>query len=207
MYDSKGKIVRGFGFGKAASEIVQAPQHIRMGNKDYIVFPEKNGKLNILSRQGNQRVKVNADLDFSENQWYEHKNHFVSINSEGELLKIDERGTITREPTDFEVPPFLTATEDVLVLHSENTLKINDTIITLDFGLYTKPQIFQINGKSYIAITDTQLQKVYVFNKDATLLQGFPVYGTSSADLFPANDGTINMSVLGDEETVLLYSF
>ncbi|UJH89806.1 hypothetical protein LZ575_12335 [Antarcticibacterium sp. 1MA-6-2] len=207
MYDSKGSIVKGFGFDKAASEISQSPQHIRMGNKDYIVFPEKEGKLNILSRQGKQRVKVNTKLDLSENGWFENNGNFVSVNTEGELLKINENGKINREKSGFEVPPFLTATENTLVLQSENILKINDNTVTLDFGLYTRPQIFEIGGKTFITITDTQSQKVFIFNEDATLVQGFPVYGTSSVDIYQAEDGAFILGVLGEKNSAILYRY
>lgn len=159
-----------------------------------------------MSRQGNQRVKVNGDVNFSESNWYEYKGNFVSVNTEGELVKINENGNISKEKTEFEINPFLVATENVLVLQSENNLKINENLVTLDFGLYTKPQIFKIGGKTYIAITDTQAQKVFVFNQDANLLPGLPVYGTSAVDINQGQDNTLILGVKGEDNSAVLYS-
>lgn len=64
MYDSKGKIVKGFDFEGTASAITSIPKHIRTGSKDYILVAESNGKLNILSRQGKSRISVKEKIDF-----------------------------------------------------------------------------------------------------------------------------------------------
>src|SRR5690606_4481304 len=79
MYDNSGKTVKGFGFEKAKSNIAQAPVHIRMDNKDYIVIAEENGKLNILSRVGKPRVSVSKNFNFSEIPIAEEDNTFVVI--------------------------------------------------------------------------------------------------------------------------------
>ena len=44
MLNSDAKTVTGFRFGKASSEIAQSPKHLRIKNKDYLVFPEESGK-------------------------------------------------------------------------------------------------------------------------------------------------------------------
>jgi len=120
MYDSKGKPVTGFDFDKASSEILQSPRHIRFNNKDYIVFPESNGKLNILSRQGKSRIGLKSEVDFSENPWYAHKNRFVSATSEGERIYVNERGNISKEPS---LPNLLiTANGETMASLSKNIL-------------------------------------------------------------------------------------
>ena len=98
MYDSKGKSVKGFSFQKAGDEIVRTPKHIKIGKKDYILIPQADGKLNILSRTGKIRVLLREDLAFSENEWYEYEDAFVSTNSLGELVnKLDSRDWIAFE--------------------------------------------------------------------------------------------------------------
>ncbi len=204
MYDSKGRSVTGFDFKKANSEIIQPPKHMRFNNKDYIVFPEAGGKLNILSRQGKSRISVKGEIDFSENPWYANQNRFTSATSEGELLYVDEAGNIQKEAA---LPNLLvTANHSTLAKLSENILQINDKQITLDYGLYTAPAIHSANSKTYISITDTQAQKVYVFDKDLYLLDGFPVYGTSEAELISI-EGAHFISVLGGEGEIILYQF
>jgi hypothetical protein len=74
-------------------------------------------------------------------------------------------------------------------------------------GLYSKPQLFTINRNSYITITETQEKKVYVFDKNGDLLNGFPIYGTSAAGLGEGNGKNAkNIVVKGDVDRVILYS-
>lgn len=205
MFDPKGKPVRGFGFDKAASEIVQAPKHIRFNNKDYIVFPEANGKLNILSRQGKSRISVKGQINFSENHWYAYKNKFVSATSEGELIYVDESGNTRKESA---LPNLsIAANGETLVSLSENILKINEKQITLDYGLYSSPLIYNSNNKTYISITDIQARRLYVFDQDANLLEGFPVYGSAKAAMNFARNGKAFISVPEEEGGILLYTF
>ena len=76
----------------------------------------------------------------------------------------------------------------------------------LDFGLYTEPQIFDQNSQKFIAVTDLQAQKVYIFNEKAELLPGFPVYGTSKIDFGNVDiDNRNEFVVRGDENEILLY--
>jgi hypothetical protein len=206
MLDRKGKTVTGFNFKKAASEILQSPKHIRIKNKDYIVIPETGGKLHILSRQGNSRISVKEKIDFSENEWFLNKNQFVSTTSDGKLIRIDEQGKIKKEALTAGNNLHLVASENILVTISENILNIDKKEITLDFGLYTAPIIFEGKGKTYISVTDTQANRVYLFDENAKLLPNFPVYGTSAIDLNNIDsDNNLLFVVKGEENTVLVY--
>ncbi|MFO8147322.1 MAG: ribonuclease HII, partial [Gillisia sp.] len=88
---------------------------------------------------------------------------------------------------------------------SENNLVINNTEINLDYGLYTQPKIFELGNKTYITVTDTQAQRIFVFDKNATLLPGFPVYGNSAIDMRLESGGNLVLTVKGEENTVLVY--
>lgn len=206
MYDRKGKPVRGFRFSKAGSEIIQPPKHMRIGRKDYIVVPESSGKLHILSRTGKTRVPVKEKVDFSENEWYEYNENFVSTNTSGQILKVNENGSIKRENLNLADNTRITATAKTLVMLSENELSIGKNSVTLDFGLYTEPQIFYIGNKIYVSVTDLQAHKVYLFDSNSSLLPGFPVYGNSLIDLSNADDDSaLELVVQGEENGVLVY--
>ena len=206
MFDRKGKTVTGFNFKKAGSEILQSPKHIRIKNKDYIAIPETSGKFHILSRQGNSRISVKEKIDFSENEWFLNKNQFVSTSSDGKLIRIDEQGKIKKETLTAGNNLHLVASENILVTLSENILNIDKKVITLDFGLYTAPLIFEAKGKTYISVTDTQANRVYLFDENAKLLPNFPVYGTSEIDLIKfTGDDYLEFVVKGEENTILVY--
>lgn len=206
MYDKRGKSVKGFEFKKSKTEIVSAPKHIRMGNKDYIVFPEESGKLNILNRRGSHRINVKKKIDFSNNDWFEFHNDFVSTNAEGKLVRVDANGNVRLENASLAKNHKLNARPNLLVSFSENILKIKDETVNLDYGLYTEPKIFFLNNKYFISITDQQTQKAYLFDSNGELFRGLPVYGTSGIDLNDADiDPRLEFTVKGGDKEVLLY--
>lgn len=208
MYDQKGKSVKGFKFNSGNSDILSSPKHIRLGNKDYILAPDASGKLNILSRQGKPRVKVAKTINFSDNKWFNYKNRFVSSSLNGDLIRIDQKGRVDIEPLNLAENHKIQATANTLVSLSENILKIKDNEVSLDFGLYSEPQIFYVKNKIYVAITDTQAQKVYVFDSTAKLLPNFPVFGTSMIALENIDvDRKLEFAVLGGENELIIYQF
>ena len=91
------------------------------------------------------------------------------------------------------------------------TLKMN-LIMQLIF-IIIKKLIFlhQLNLKKFlirffISITETQENKLYVYNKSGSLLSGFPVYGTSIIDLGDlTKNGKTNFVVKGAAKNILLY--
>lgn len=207
MFDAKGKAVTGFDFKKVSSDIIQPPKHIRLNNKDYILVPESSGKLNILSRQGPPRIEVKNDIDFSASPWFPYKGNFITVSSEGKLVKVSENGSVSRETIGENGNIKIAANEKVLAIMADNTLKINDRTVNLDYGLYTSPVIFNSGNKTYISLTDTQAQRVYIFDEKANLLPGFPLYGNSEIRILNNGNGSNIFSVQGGENEVILYKF
>ncbi|MCM8571003.1 hypothetical protein NE848_16515 [Gramella jeungdoensis] len=206
MVGPKGKAIRGFDFEKAGSDVIKAPKHIRLGSKDYILVAEESGKLNILSRQGNIRVPVTENIDFSENDWYGYNGKFVSTAPENELIEISQQGQVSTKNLELAENNRVVANDDHLVYLNENQLSIDGNIINLDYGLYTDPQLFEFRKRTLIALTDTQTHKVYVFDQKGKLLDGFPVYGNSPVDIANADlDSRLELVVKGEENEILLY--
>ena len=208
MYDAKGTSVNGFDFNGASSEITQPPKHIRIKNKDYIVVPQENGKLNILSRQGKERIAVKGKIDLAESAWYENNNMFVSISEDNNIIKIDSNGKISKQKLDGSDASKIVADEKVLVILLDNVLKINKKDFQLDYGLYTNPKLFKVGGKTYISLADTQAKKVYLFDQAGELLPDFPVYGVGVAGITSANKGKNGTAlIIGEGNEVIFYSF
>lgn len=208
MLGPKGKSIKGFDFENAKTEVVKAPKHIRLGTKDYILVAEKSGRLNILSRQGSIRVPVNEEFNYSENEWYGNDGKFISSEPDSNLISVTQSGAVSRKDLGLADNHRIVANHDLLIYLNENELSINGKKITLDFGLYTDPQLFKLGKRSFISITDLQAQKVFVFNQNAQLLTGFPVFGTSQVDIANADlDSRMELLVKGEENEILLYKF
>ncbi|HLW32533.1 MAG TPA: hypothetical protein VKX40_09760 [Aequorivita sp.] len=207
MYDKQGKTVKGFGFSNAKSNIVHSPEHIRMGNKDYITIAEENGKLNILSRVGRSRIEVSKKFDFSEIPVVEEENTFVVITEANTKERISQDGKISSQKLDVGSNYWFAVKGSTKVTLDDNLLRINGKLAELPLGMYTKPKLFSIKRNIYISITDTQEKRVYVFDKNANLLNGFPVYGTSAASIGEGSSkNSIVLSVKGDAQAIIVYS-
>ncbi|OZV67115.1 ribonuclease HII [Winogradskyella aurantia] len=205
MYDAKGNRVKGFDYTGNKNTITSQPKHFRIGAKDYIAF--KSGKtLRILNRQGNTRIRVDKSINFSDNEVFLYQSKFTSSNTLGQLVQVDTKGRVST--TDLSLPPEhkLETTSKTLVSMTENTLNIKSRTIDLDYGEYTTPKIFYLNDKIYVTTTDLQAKKVYLFDSQAESIPGFPVYGTSAAELQKLDrDGGLELITQSDAKHVMVY--
>ncbi|MFD2696588.1 hypothetical protein ACFSQ0_01135 [Mesonia sediminis] len=205
MWDKNGKQVKGFQMKPTSSPILNTPNHLRIESRDYISIPEESGSLHLLSRTGEERLKIKEKIDFSSAQWQVEKNKFSSLDTKGKIL-IDEKAKLTRKDLGLQDNHTAAFKNGTWAISNENELLINDKRIQLDYGLYTQPAIFEFNKQSYITITDTQAQKVYVFDKNGELLPGFPVYGNSRASIENIDaKGKLELIVQGEKNSVLIY--
>ena len=207
MYDKAGKAVKGFNFSKAKSTIAQSPVHIRMGNKDYIVIAEENGKLNILNRVGKPRVSVSKSFNFSEIPIAEEDDTFVVITKENTKERISQDGKVTSQKLAVGSTYWFAINGNVKATMDDNLLRINGKLTELPLGLYSRPHIFSVHRNLYTTITETQEKKVYVFDRNGDLLNGFPVYGAGPAGMGEGNGkNTKYLVVKGGSDSVILYS-
>ena len=205
MLDSKGKKVSGFNPKLIKERITRAPKHIRISGKDYLIFKQKN-KLRILNRKGQDRIKLSDDIDFSNNAIFSYLNTFTTTDKEGNLIQIDTKGNLFRTKLNLGKNHYIESTTKSLVTFSENILTIKGMPIKLPFGNYTRPKIFYINNTLYISITDLQEEKVYLYYSNGNSVGGFPVYGSSEADLANAdNDESIELTVMSSDKEILIY--
>ena len=181
MYDGVGSKKRGFEFKQANSTILATPKHIRIGSKDYVTFKTKD-QLYILTRKGEPRVTPKTNYTYSKQNVFLYNKQFITTTASGDLVTINTNGTTASRAKNLENPHAITSTTKTLVTLSGNSLTIRDKTIELDFGEYTAPEIFYKSDKLYIALTDLQTQKVYVYDSQAKLLPKFPIYGTSKID-------------------------
>ncbi|GAA0730479.1 hypothetical protein GCM10009430_41700 [Aquimarina litoralis] len=206
MLDAEGNVVSGFGFDGTETNIILPPKHIRIGSKDYILISEENGKINILDRLGRTRVDVKQSIDFSKNQWQQYQNKFTSTAKDGKLIQIQSDGSVNITDKELDPNATLVSTNKTLVTFSENKLTIKENTLELDYGVYTKPQIFYINNKIYVAITDKQSKKVYLYDSNAELFPNFPVYGNSIISLGNMDkDPNLEFAVQGEDNSILIY--
>lgn len=206
MYNNQGKIVRGFTFTDAPSNILGAPQHFRVGNKDYLVFKLDNGTLRILHRVGSDRIKIPEKIDFSNNEVFLYKNKFSVTNKAGVLHQIDTNGKLTATNFNLNADHGLYATSNTLVLMDDNILTIKGKKVELELGVYSKPRIFYIYDKIYVSVTDLQNHQIYLFDSQAEPISNFPVFGSSLIDLSDMdNDKSLELVSKDQDNSLIVY--
>ena len=207
MYNNKAEIVKGFTYTTAKSSIKSIPQHFKIGSKDYLVFQEAAGDLKILNRIGKTRVPVRTKIKFSDNLPYLYKNKFSVTDSAGTLFQIDTKGALSQTKFHLNQDHGMDATSKTLALMDDNVLRIKGKKATLELGLYSKPQIFYINDKIYVSVTDLQNQKIYLFDSAAKTIRNFPVIGSSIIDLSDMNkDGKLELVSKDNANSLIVYT-
>lgn len=206
MYDSKGKTVKGFKFKQTESRIVQTPKHIRMGNKDYILIPETNGKLNILSRIGKSRIQVKRQFDFAAVPITREGDKFVVITKQNSKESIDQSGSVSSVALNVSKDYYFTTLGPNKVTLDDNLMRINGKLVELPFGVYSKPQLHRVHQTTYVSITALQENKLYLYSIEGVLIEGFPVYGSTPPDVADVDRSRRPALVTqGGPEEVLLY--
>ncbi|MBJ6369319.1 ribonuclease HII [Snuella sedimenti] len=206
MYNVKAQIVKGFIFKSANNQIISQPKHFRIGSKDYIIIKTQS-KLYILDRTGRKRITPKTtNTTFSTEAIYLFRNKFTTTTADGSLISIDTKGNTATQNLELSKNHSIVASSKTLVAHSENKLSIKNNTIEIDYGSYSMPKLFYINDKIYVAITDLQSHKVYLYDSLANLLPNFPVYGNSAIDLDQIDkDRNLEFVIKGEDNTVIVY--
>ncbi len=200
MYNDKGDIVKGFTYDTSEAPIVAAPQHFRIGKKDYIVFKLENGKLKITNRVGKTRVNVKDKFSFSDNDIKLYQNKFTFTSIDGILYQIDAKGKVSSSNLNLAKDHGMDATSRTLAIMNDNTLQIRNKKVELELGVYSKPTIFYLNDKIYVSVTDIQNQKIYLFDSQAESIPNFPIFGSSAIDMEDINANKKPEFVFKDQE-------
>ncbi len=207
MYNSAGDIVSGFTYTEAESPVISNPKHFRMGKKDYLVFQLENGQLKILHRAGGNRITVNRTIAFSDNEVFLYKNKFSVTDKKGVLHQVDIKGKLSATKFNLGENHGMFATSKTLVFMDDNILNIKGKKVELELGVYTKPKIFYINDKIYVAVTDLQNQKIHLYDSQAKPIPNFPVYGNSVVDLIDMdNDKKLELVAKDQENSIIVYT-
>ncbi len=95
MYDARGNLIEGFKPQSLQVPLQSAPQHLRIGTKDYIVLSHEDGQIDILNRRGEVRISVKQKIPLKTGRWFVYRNHLTAVGKDGFLVSIDVRGNIS----------------------------------------------------------------------------------------------------------------
>ena len=204
MYDSKGKIVKGFKYEKS-SDIIYSPKHYRIKNKDIIVV--KTGKgLKILNRRGKIRIKIKDNIKFSNTDVFRLNNYLICTSEKGNLVQIDMNGSVSTRKLNLSNNHKINSKYNLVSIIDGNKLTNLNKSIDLPFGNYSDPLIFSYNKRKKFSIFDNQSKKIYLFDDKLNLFESFPLYSISNIDLNNIDkDQNLELILAEDESSIRLY--
>lgn len=205
MYDVNAKPINGFTFKAANGTIICQPKHFRIGSKDYIAFKTQN-KLYILDRTGRTRVSPKIDYAYSNQPIFLYNNTFTTTSLNGDLVTVDTKGSVSSRGLNLGENHYLETSSKTLVTLSENKLSIKSKTTELDYGEYSNCNLFYIDDKIYVSVTDLQSHKIYLFDSQSILLDNFPVYGNSPIELDHIDKyRNLEFVTKGESNSIILY--
>lgn len=215
-YDYSGKIVTGWIFDKTDFPVTTPVQHFRIGRKDYIVFKDKS-KIYIQDRRGETRVTPAVHFENSRSPLVLNENgtpKIVATDITGKVYYIFFNGKYAvKETGKFSpnhfftcddlngngVPDFVFVDGDELTVMDENGKKLYDE----DFRnpIKHQPNIYTFGPKlKKVGIVDSDANRIYLFNPNGKLHDGFPLQGNSEFSIGKMSDdsGSLNL-IVGSE--------
>lgn len=205
LYNSEGKIVKGFNFKKAKGKIIAQPKHFKIRGNNFIVLKTEK-HLHILSRTGKTKITPKSKNTYSKEEVYLNKGVITTTTEAGDIIRVDHKGGVSKQRTRLSSKHAIDASSKTLVTLKDNELVIRSHPVELDFGKYSRPKIFYIKNKIYVSITDLQTQKVHLFNSLGKSIDNFPVYGTSLIDLENIDkDRQLEFVTKGNANSIILY--
>jgi hypothetical protein len=222
-WDAQGRVVEGWAFADKEAAIVQEIEHIRVRSKDYLFAANAKGKIHLLDRRGNERHKVDLTLPAGAMLPYKVE-HPEQVIGSGAVYVLDSAGVAYRigfddrmEKLDFGLksPRSVIFTDldgdgrqDYIVQVKGGAIAFdlegNKLMDLMQEELASPLSLAAVEGnKILIAARGSTESKIYLFNGNGTLLEGFPLIGNVSARVGDMNgDGNFNL-VTGMEEGYL----
>ncbi len=222
-YDAAGKVISGWKFGKTDHEVTTPVQHFRISNKDYIVFKDKT-KIYIQNRQGAQRVKVAVKFENSNNPLILNTTgtpKIIATATDGTVYFLYFNGKYVKKKSskasaehffmaddlnNNSIVDFIFIDKNELTVSDENgknlfSKKFNNSL-TNGANIYT----FSKNNKK-IGVVNQQENKIYLFNPDGTLHNGFPLIGNSEFTIGKISSGAPNLNLIVGSQDGKIYNY
>gem|GEM_PF-6857948 len=201
IYDLSGKLVPGWDFKTTDGIVTTAPQHFKIGTKDYILVGDTL-RIYILDRRGNERVKPKSLVGKSiANPFYysTSRNRWFTTTTSGDLMSIALDGTIRTEtlttlsPKHFYLyADFLADQKGCHIFADSQQLIVTNSVgkkiieTTLPGAIADVPHLYQFAAKQYgLGIVDRIDQKMYLFSSDGKQLFNFPMHGSTPFSIYP----------------------
>lgn len=192
-YGADGLPVTGWMLPAMNGLVLQPPQHIRVGDADYILAITRKGQIRLLNRKGEDRVTVPGFFPLAQKTLYLYKGksaeeaRLVGLTNGGKLINIFFDGKSDSLDAGLGSAVALYMEEDTYLLSGKRKLQLRNpehpfevtTPEEIDLG----PYLFDADDKRYCAAGAASAQQIWVYDIKGKMLPGFPVYGSTAFTL------------------------
>ncbi len=226
-YSKEGTLVKGWVFEKSESAVTQPVNHFRVGNKDFIVFGDRF-RTYILDRRGTTRVNTDAFFPRSSlNNYYldlprdgsspgvvttdtTGKVYDILFNGEVKTVELD-RFTGNhyfdyRDLTGDGVMEYIYLDRNTLSVYSHD----KSLLFTYTFTetMDTRPALYQFSsGDRKLGVVSGKGDRIYLFNQDGKLHNGFPLHGNTPFSIGNFGDTLSRFNLVVGSRDNFLYNY
>ncbi len=222
-YKANGEQVTAFGFDKTDEEVFLPVYFFNTNAKDHICFVDVKGKVYVVNRQGEVRIKMKEKLPQG------IKNYFLDIGkdySKSAFVAADTLGNIVRltltgmkdvtKLQDFETSPYFEfrdlnndkIKEYILLTRSELKVFAQDKTLLFQHLFQEKissiPMIFNFrDGTAKIGVVSDATNQLFLFNENGAIYNQFPISGSSMFSIGDLNNQGVYNVVTGSKEKAI----
>lgn len=225
VFDSAGKQVKGWNFGRTETMVNDRIGYVRMNGMDYIVVFDSNRPY-ILNRKGDERVKVNKHFAKAPNSSFtlgsseDGKPYIITTDTIGLVRKIFLNGDVQDEA----FKPFSKwhtfIHQDIngdgkkdYIFQENKTIYAYNSDKTSLFEVSIKGELkplllfFDFGGDNKIGLVDDKSSKIYLINNKGKILESYPIDGSTPFSISPFSNkkNTMNLLVGTKQGSVINY--
>ena len=198
MYNSKLSVVKGYKATRSKKTIANKMDHIRILNKDFLIQYYEDKTFTIYDRRGRERIKLPKGLKY-QSTVFKHNNKLMFQGEDNEIVRIDISGEISYQPYNENIIG-LVSKQDILAIHTDNKIIVNQNEFNIPYGNYTTPKIYQ----NYISTLNLDTKELYLFSENKKI-ERFPIFSSNFYDFSTREKQTV-LVVVGDQDELLYYT-
>lgn len=216
-YNKEGQIVKGWVFEGMNSDIKHSPEHFAVKGKDFILVTSSGGAVKFINRRGELRTDIDGKIPLSDNPWFfvnkDNQPRVVTLSEKATLVSVFLTGSIDETDLGFD------ETEKITFSYNGNSyvflegphLNVRDELhpftAQLEGTPIAGPYSFSIKGKNLYGVTTKNPDRVYVYNEEGEMVDGFPVFGNTGIELGPLENRSVPVLLVGTGDgTLMAYS-
>lgn len=225
-YKANGEPVDGFKFDKTSNPVYLPIQYFSAINKDHLCAVDEKGKVYILDRKGDTRIRIKEQLPegtrnfFIETGKDYSRSYVVAADTLGNVTRLSLSGDKEKlKMQDFETSPYFAyhdlnndKTKEYIFL-SRRELKVFNADKSLLFhysfpeNITHAPQFFVFpDGSCRIGVTSEATNELYLFNSNGSLYTAFPLKGRTAFSIGDMNnEGVFDLITGSAEHSIYVY--